>query len=110
MDTRQKLIHDALLEYARQGKFPFYSELAAKIGMSPQGLWTPILDAISRYETGAGRSDITFVLRNKRTGLSGQIGFMAAGRPSEAQRMLARQAAQEVIDRASWQISAQPTQ
>jgi hypothetical protein len=98
MITRQKLISDALLDYARQGQFPYYGDLAAKIGMSPQGPWKKVLDAISKQETAAGRPDITFVLRNRRTGLPGQIGFVAAQNPTMAQRTLARRAAQEVID------------
>jgi hypothetical protein len=98
MIDRKKLIHDALLACAKRGEFPFYSEFAKSVGVSPYGPWKDVLDAISKGEIAAGRPDITFVLRRKDTKLPGQIGFRAAKSPTSAQRMLARKAAQDVID------------
>ena len=96
---RKHAIRTELLRCAFEGKFPSYAEFGKRVGVPAQGPWKPVLDTISREETAAGYPDITFILINKTTKYPGQIGFVSSGRrPSPAQKVLARNQVQRVID------------
>jgi hypothetical protein len=82
------------MDFAKRGQFPFYSNC----GFGPRGPGKEVLDEISREETRNGRPDITFVLRNKKTGYPSQVGFKPAKRPTDQQKADARAEAQRVID------------
>jgi hypothetical protein len=58
----------------------------------------PVLDEISREQTGSDLPDITFLVINKQTGLSGQIEFRPAKPPTADQRRKADEMIAEVFD------------
>jgi hypothetical protein len=87
-------VRGALMEFAKKGRFPYYSEC----GFGLYGPGKEVLDLISREETGNGRPDITFVLRSKTTDYPSQIGFKPAKPPNAAQKAQARAEAQLIID------------
>ena len=86
-------VRAALMQFAKQGRFPYYSEC----GFGLYGPGKEVLDLISREETRNGRPDITFVLRSKTTGYPSQIGFKPAKPPSETQKAEAGAEAQRII-------------
>ncbi len=95
---RKEAVRAELLSCARAGKTASYSAVGARVGIPPQGPWKPLLDVISREETGSGRPDITFVLIRKQTGLPGQNGFSRATPPTDAQKQFARVKLKSVFD------------
>ncbi|WP_316980028.1 hypothetical protein [Shumkonia mesophila] len=95
---KEALIRAELMKCARAGETPSYREFGARVGIPPQGPWKPVLDKISREQTGQGLPDITFLLINKTTGYPGQIGFLRARKPTPEQKELARLKLQEVFE------------
>lgn len=87
---KKEAIREALLKFSRSRETLYYSELGRLVGIPAQGPWKPILDVISREETGQDRPDITFLLINKSTGLPGQIGFKPAKPPTIEQKEISR--------------------
>lgn len=91
--ARKYAVRAALMQFARSGQFPFYSDC----GFGPRGPGGDVLNEISHEETRNGCPDITFVLRSKTTGYPSQIGFMPAKPPTAQQKATARAEAQRVI-------------
>ena len=85
---RSSAIVSALKTVAQGGKTITYAELAAKVGMPPQGPWT-ILDEICEAEIQQGRPDLTFLVVQKMTGLPSKINGASAKRPTLEQRAAA---------------------
>jgi hypothetical protein len=52
---------------------PTYTELGRAVGMPPMGPWEPVLDAIAKDAEDAGRPDLTFLVRNARTGYPSRV-------------------------------------
>lgn len=97
LDRKDRIISE-LLKVAREGTMISYKDFGPRVGIPPQGPWRPVLDVISREQTARGLPDITFLLKNQRTRLPGQIGFMNAAKPTPRQRELAKQKLREVFD------------
>jgi|SRR6185437_45627 len=85
-------VRDALIRFAKQGIFPYYSE----VGFGARGPRKIVLDRVSKVETAAGRPDITFILRNIK-GYPSQIGFHSSKPPTPDQKHRARQEADKII-------------
>jgi hypothetical protein len=92
-------VRHELEKAAKAGRFPYYAEVAANVGMKPRGPWKKMLDEISSEQKSMGLPDITFVLMNKTTRYPGQIGMVLARSPTNEQKKLARKKAQEVVDK-----------
>jgi hypothetical protein len=65
---RKDAIRAELLLRASEGRTIFYEELGRMLAIPTRGPWKPVLDEISREETGKGLPDITFLVISKRTG------------------------------------------
>lgn len=89
----ESLVQTALMRFARKGLFPFYSQS----GFGPRGPGKKVLDLISRKERRKRRPDITYVLRNKRSGYPSQIEFQPAKPPKPWQKARARAQAARII-------------
>jgi hypothetical protein len=83
----------------------FYGEFATqRLGLPrhpPPGWWKKVLDEISDEEQKQGLPDITFLLKRKDTGYPGQIGLKKAEVPSLAQKAMARDELQKIINQYS---------
>src|ERR1700732_2047343 len=89
------------LATARPIRLLTYGEFGERVGIPPRGRWKGILDLIAREEMAAGRPDITFLLKTRRTGYPSQIGFAKAVPPSESQKQAARAEFQKIAARYS---------
>ena len=96
----KRRILDELLKCAtaKPMEILFYKDFAPRVGMNYRGPWRDVLNEISRDETIQGRPDLTYLLRNRKTGYPGQIGFRRAERPSPQQKDTAKIELQKVID------------
>jgi hypothetical protein len=81
-----------------QIEYPYHDDFGPRVGIPTQGPWRPVLDSIADEEDAAGRPDITFVVRSKKTGYPSRIGRVTNRNPSIAQKARAREKMQEVID------------
>ena len=94
---RKDAIRAELLLRASEGRTIFYEELGRMLAIPTRGPWKPVLDEISREETGKGLPDITFLVISKRTGLPGQIGYKPAKPPTAQKRRVADETIQKVF-------------
>jgi hypothetical protein len=90
--TYKYKVRPALMQFAKTGLFPYYSEC----GFGTYGPGKDVLDEISGEETRNGRPDITFVLRSKTTGYPSQIGLKSAKAPDDTRKVQARAEAQRL--------------
>jgi hypothetical protein len=86
---QKRAIRVALIKCAMERRKIYYGELASAVGMAPQGPWKDLLDEIAKEETAQARPDFTYLVINKKTGLSGQIGFEPAKPPTQEQKSAA---------------------
>ena len=66
---RKEKIRTVLLQRASEGRTILYSELGSLVGIPPTGPWKPVLDEISREETGKRLPEITYLVLSKKTKL-----------------------------------------
>jgi hypothetical protein len=78
---------------------PTYTEFGARVGIPPQGPWQPVLDAIADAADKAGQPDVTFLIRNARTGYPSRIGRVTKRNPDPKMKKRARDKMQEIIDK-----------
>jgi hypothetical protein len=60
---------------------PTYTEFGGRVGIPPQGPWQPVLDAIADAADKAGELDLTFLIKNARTGYPSRIGRVTKRNP-----------------------------
>ena len=77
-------IHRILVEAARARTTITYGKMARRLGIAAQGPWKPVLDMLAHKEIDAGRPDLTFLLVNKKTGISGYVGWEPTATPPTA--------------------------
>jgi hypothetical protein len=77
---------------------PTYSEFGQRVGIPPQGPWKTVLDSIADDEDDAKRPDVTFLIKNKKTGYPSRIGRVTKRNPDSKQRVHARKKMQKIID------------
>jgi hypothetical protein len=77
---------------------PTYTELGARVGIPPQGPWQPVLDAIADDADKAGKPDLTFLVRNAKTGYPTRIGRVTRRQLTDDQKRLAWKKIQEIIN------------
>lgn len=85
-EDRIPVIRAELIKCAIYRETTSYTRLAMIVKMPVQGRWRGVLDQLSREETAAGRPDITHLVISKKTGVSSQIEFQPAVKPTDAQR------------------------
>ncbi|WP_341487294.1 hypothetical protein [Pararhizobium sp. A13] len=74
-----------------------YGEFGDLVDVSP-ALYVRFLDAIAAHERDNGKPDVTYILVNKDFRYPSQIGGKLAKPPSPAQKKLAREEMQKVIN------------
>jgi hypothetical protein len=77
---------------------PTYTEFGARVGIPPRGPWEPVLDSIANDADKTGEPDLTFLIRNARTGYPSRIGRRTTRQPTDDQKRLAWKKVQEIID------------
>jgi hypothetical protein len=78
---------------------PTYTELGQRVGIPTRGPWQPVLDAIANDADKANEPDLTFLIRNARTGYPSRIGRVTKKNPLPWQKERARDKIQEIIDK-----------
>jgi hypothetical protein len=78
---------------------PTYTEFGARVGIPPRGPWQPVLDSIANDADKVGMPDLTFLIRNARTGYPSRIGRVTRRQPTDDQKKIARKKMQEIIDK-----------
>ena len=78
---------------------PTYTELGKRVGIPARGPWQPVLDAIADEADREKRPDLTFLVRNARTGYPSRIGRLTKRNPEAWQKERARVKVQEIIDK-----------
>jgi len=78
---------------------PTYTEFGARVGIPPQGPWQPVLDAIANDADKAGVPDLTFLIRNAKTGYPSRIARKTRRNPTDEDKRVARKKIQEIIDK-----------
>jgi hypothetical protein len=96
---RKDAIRRELLKWARKGRLVTYSDLGRAVGVPTRGPWKPVLDLISTEESERSAPDLTFLVKNKQTGLPSQIGFVGARFPTPDQVEKARNELRRVFDK-----------
>ena len=93
-------IRAKLLDYAKAKQIVLvpYGTLAAELGEHVMAVSNrTTLNRIADREKSNNRPDITFILKNRRTGYPGQIGGKRAHPPSPEQKQRAKAEMQEII-------------
>jgi hypothetical protein len=95
---KRRLIERELERCARATPMerPTYAEFAARVGIPPRGPWQPVLDSIANDADKVGVPDLTFLIRNARTGYPSRIGRVTRRQPTDDQKKIAMQ---EIIDK-----------
>jgi hypothetical protein len=78
---------------------PTYTEFGARVGIPPREPWQPVLDSIANDADKVGMPDLTFLIRNARTGYPSRIGRVTRRQPTDDQKKIARKKMQEIIDK-----------
>jgi hypothetical protein len=78
---------------------PTYTEFGVRVGIPKQGPWQPVLDAIANDADEAKEPDLTFLIRNARTGYPSRIGRLTTREPSDEQKRHAKKKMQEIINK-----------
>jgi len=98
---KKGLIERELEKCARAApiEYPTYADFGRRVGIPAQGPWQPVLDAIADEADKGNRPDLTFLIRNAKSGYPSRIGRVTKRNPEPWQKERARVKVQEIIDK-----------